>query len=311
MRIVFIATASFAVPALKRLWQRGHEIPLVITRPDASGARRGNALTPPAVKVACGELKLTVLQPKMIYDVIDQVQDAAPDVIIVCAYGQLLPKTLIDIPPKGTYNIHASLLPKYRGAAPVHRAILNGENRSGVCIMKVAPGLDEGDICLCREVPITESTTVRELYETLSEIGGDLLCDSIELLERGKLTSIPQAEALMSYAQKVEKSERHVNFNRGADEVSRHIRGMDDFPGAYANLDGKRVLFYKASVYETQALDQVPTPGTILGLSKDMRLIVACEKGSVVIGEIKVEGKAKTDAKSFYNGLKAKAKTFN
>ncbi|MDP4127948.1 MAG: methionyl-tRNA formyltransferase, partial [Bacillota bacterium] len=241
MRIVFMGTPDFAVPALRALVNGGHSVVGVFTQPDRP-AGRGKNLKPSPVKVAAEELGLPVFQPARIKtpEGIQTLRDLAPECIIVVAYGQILSKDILQLPPKGCINVHASLLPAYRGAAPIHWAIMKGETHTGVTTMLMDEGLDTGDMLLKREVAISDKTTTGEVHDSLATLGGELLMETLSALEMGKLIPIPQTGE-SNYAPLLSRNHERLNWSRGAKELHDQIRGLNPWPGAFATFRGENL----------------------------------------------------------------------
>jgi len=299
MRVVFMGTPEFAVESLRALVDNGHEVVAVFTRKDAP-KNRGMKLFPPPVKVCANEYGIPVYQPASLKNEKwkNLLTDISPDIIVVAAYGKILPPSILDIAKYGSINVHASILPKYRGASPINAAILNGEKRSGVTIMQMAEGLDTGDMLKIVETDIGENETYGQLHDRLAIIGGKALIDTLDLIEQGKAIGVKQDDSLSCYASMITTSDTAVNFNRDAQAVSCQIRGYDPQPGAFCRLEDVKVKLYAASIYEP---DGNNTPGLVRECNKK-GLIIECKKGSILIAEIQMAGGKKMDARSFYAG---------
>lgn len=300
MKIVYMGTPDFAVPALKKLAQSPkHTVAAVFTQPDKPQGRK-MIMTPPDVKVCAQELSIPVYQPKSMKgdDAFAQLEEIDPDVIVVAAYGQILPKRVLDLPKFGCVNIHGSLLPKYRGAAPIQQAVLNGDKVTGVTTMLMDMGLDTGDILLTKETEIGINETSAELFDRLSLMGGELIEETLDALENGTVEPKKQDEKLASHTSKIDKSMCPVSFDKPALEIHNRIRGLYSWPIATAQIGGKRVKIHKARL-----CDKSGRAGEILSVKP---LVIACAEGSVEILELQPEGKKKMTAEAFAAGHKLK-----
>lgn len=293
-----MGTPDFAVPALKKLAQSPkHTVAAVFTQPDKPQGRK-MIMTPPDVKVCAQELSIPVYQPKSMKgdDAFAQLEEIDPDVIVVAAYGQILPKRVLDLPKFGCVNIHGSLLPKYRGAAPIQQAVLNGDKVTGVTTMLMDVGLDTGDILLTKETEIGINETSAELFDRLSLMGGELIEETLDALENGTVEPKKQDEKLASHTSKIDKSMCPVSFDKPALEIHNRIRGLYSWPIATAQIGGKRVKIHKARL-----CDKSGRAGEILSVKP---LVIACAEGSVEILELQPEGKKKMTAEAFAAGHK-------
>ena len=300
MKIVYMGTPDFAVPALKKLAQSPkHTVAAVFTQPDKPQGRK-MIMAPPDVKVCAQELSIPVYQPKSMKgdDAFAQLEEIDPDVIVVAAYGQILPKRVLDLPKFGCVNIHGSLLPKYRGAAPIQQAVLNGDKVTGVTTMLMDVGLDTGDILLTKETEIGINETSAELFDRLSLMGGELIEETLDALENGTVEPKKQDEKLASHTSKIDKSMCPVSFDKPALEIHNRIRGLYSWPIATAQIGGKRVKIHKARL-----CDKSGRAGEILSVKP---LVIACAEGSVEILELQPEGKKKMTAEAFAAGHKLK-----
>ena len=299
MRVVFMGTPDFAVTALSSIAGAGHEILAVYTQPDKAKGRSGK-LQPPPVKVRAEELGIPVFQPEKLRDE-DQVaalRALQPEIIVVAAYGQILPESILAIPPLGCINIHASLLPKYRGAAPIERCILEGEEKTGVTTMYMAKGLDTGDMIEQSETKILPTDTGETLTNRLAEMGGQLILSTMEKLSAGTAVRTPQKEEESSYAKMLDKSLGCMDFHKTAAELERAVRALDPWPSAFTSIDGKNVKIYGAEVTE-----ETGTPGTIIDVTKKS-FTIACGEGALRILRLQPEGKKPMDTAAFLNGKK-------
>ncbi|MDR1734793.1 MAG: methionyl-tRNA formyltransferase [Oscillospiraceae bacterium] len=290
MRIVFMGTPAFAVASLERLAADGHEILAVICQPDKPVGRK-KILTAPEVKTAALAIGLPIVQPASLREnaeVSAYLQRLSPDLIAVVAYGKLLPLEILDLPAYGCVNVHGSLLPKYRGAAPIQRAILNGETVTGVTTMLLNAGMDTGDMLMQREYRIPSDMTAGELFEVLAPIGADLLSETVTALQDGTLNPMPQDEAEATYAPMLSKADAPLDFSRPAQALHNQVRGLQPWPGAIAVLGGKNCKVIKTRI----AAD-----------TTDGALVLPCGNGTFLeIGTIQPEGKAPMSGAAFKNG---------
>ncbi|MBI3779549.1 MAG: methionyl-tRNA formyltransferase, partial [candidate division NC10 bacterium] len=272
MRVVFMGTPAFAVPSLQALVGARHEICLVVTQPDRP-AGRGQRVTPPPVNLAAQELGLAILQPEKVRDpaVFAALQAARPEAIVVVAYGQFLPETILALPPHGCINLHASLLPKYRGAAPIPWAIIRGETMTGATIMQIEGRLDAGPLLLQQVEPIRPRDTAGTLGERLAVVGAELLCQALELVGRGTARAVPQDESLATYAPKLTPQDARVEWARDAPALDSLIRGLLPEPGAVTRFGGRRVKVLEAFI---EAAQDGP-PGTVLAIDPGKGMLVA------------------------------------
>ena len=297
MKVVFLGTPDFAVPTLTEIVMRGHEVLACYTRaPKPAG--RGQAERKSPVHMAAEEFGIPVFTPKNFRDAADVATFAAlgAEVAVVVAYGLLLPPALLEAPEKGCLNLHGSLLPRWRGAAPIQRAVMAGDARTAATVMKMEEGLDTGPVGLVEEIPIGPDMTAGELHDEMMRRGADLMGRALAALDRDALEFTPQPELGVTYAKKIEKAEARIDFSRPAQEVHNHIRGLSPFPGAWfeVELGGKpvRVKALRSTLAEGQG-----APGTVLpGLS------IACGEGAVRLTQVQREGKGAMDADAFLRG---------
>jgi methionyl-tRNA formyltransferase len=299
MRIVFMGTPEFAVPSLQAVVKSGHEVVLVVTQPDKP-AGRGLKLKPPPVKVIAQQMGLPVFQPEKLNvpDSLQVIANAKPDVLVVVAYGRILKEECLAIPPKGCINVHPSLLPKYRGPAPIQHAILNGDEVTGVTTMFMDARMDTGDIILQREVPIDPEDTAGTLSEKLSVVAADLLVETLKLVEEGKAPRVPQDHSKATYAPFLPPEIAHLKFDQPAKYLRNLIRALNPDPGAFAFFRGKRVKFWRAEVVEEQPTEQ---PGTIVAVDKN-RLLIATGEGLLMPTELQTEGKRSLSVSEWLKG---------
>ena len=299
MRVLFWGTPDFATPALRALLGEGIDVVGVVTQPDKPQGRSRSTLVPPPVKVVAQEEELQVLQPEKPRGeaFMSAVNALAPDISVVVAYGHILPKDLIDLPARGTLNIHASLLPRWRGAAPIQAAILAGDAETGVSIMRMVPALDAGPVILQARTEILEDETGGELTVRLSELGALAIVEALTLVSLGDASGEPQAEAGVTYAGKVSRESARIDWTKPAMEVSRIIRAYDPVPGAYSTLRDNEVKLFGARI----ATDASGDPGVVLGVD-DMGMLVACGTGGVRIGYAHPAGRRRLASQDWAQG---------
>ena len=305
MKIIFAGTPEFAVPALAALITAGHEIVMVLTQPDRP-AGRGMQLKASPVKQLALQHALTVFQPASLKpaDVQEQIAAVNADVMIVAAYGLIIPTTVLNMPTHGCYNIHASLLPRWRGAAPIHRALLAGDTETGVTIMEVVPALDAGAMVCKGVVPITDTDTTQTLHDALSSIGAELMVQAMQTLaDKGVLQATAQDESLVTYAHKLEKAESAINWTKSAVEISRQVRGFNPFPVATAQFRGETCRIWFATSTTGNA-----NVGEIISL--DNAIHVACGDGVLQITELQMPGGKRQTAQQFAQGQHVKLGEF-
>ncbi len=299
MRIVYMGTPDFAVPALERLIQSGNKPILVVSQPDAKRDRGEKVKSTPVKEVALA-WDIPVSQPEKIRnnkDFLEMLKSLAPDLIVVAAYGKILPAEILAIPTKGCINLHASLLPKYRGAAPIQRAILEGEIETGVTLMQMAEGMDTGDILASVATP-TDGKTSEALFEELSELGANLLLKTLPLIESNQLSPISQDDNNASYAPMIYKHDGLIDFAKPAIEIERQIRAMNPWPIAHTTYQGQSIKIWQATV--DAGIDQA-APGTITAVSP-LGITVATGLGLLTITEIQMPGKKKMPVSAFIRG---------
>ena len=294
-----MGTPDFAVPALRALHEAGHQIAAVYSQPPRAAGRRGQKTIPGPVHKAAEALGLDVLTPVSLRKADAQAAFAAheADVAVVAAYGLILPQAILDAPRLGCFNIHASLLPRWRGAAPIHRAIMAGDEKTGVTIMKMDAGLDTGDMALTAETGIGPRDTTATLHDRLAAMGAELIVDALERLAAGRLELTPQPEDGVTYADKIDKAEAHIDWQRSAAEIVRQIHALTPFPGAWFDHVGERVKVHGAHEVLIDPTD-VPPPGTVL----DADLTVRCGDGFVKLEVLQRAGKKPMDAATFQHG---------
>lgn len=300
LRLIFMGTPDFAVPTLVELAGAGHEIAAVYTRaPKPAG--RGMDLQDTPVAREAKRLGLTVLTPKTLRTEEAQAEFASfgADAAVVVAYGLILPKAILDAVPLGCFNLHASLLPRWRGAAPINRAVMAGDAQSGVTVMKMDEGLDTGGMAMMERVAIGPDMTAGELHDRLAAIGGDLMHRALGALERGSLQIVPQPNEGVTYAEKIDKAETRIDWSRPAQDVHNHIRGLSPFPGAWFEMPGDKGPA-RVKVLRSTLSDGSGAPGTVL----DDNLAIACGNGAIRILELQRAGKQPMKADEFLRGTK-------
>ena len=304
-----MGTPDFAVKPLEAIIESGENVMAVFTQPDKPKGR-GFKLLPTPVKQSALSHNIPVYQPLSLKKGDDAAEaekimrELAPDLIVVAAYGKILPKTILDLPKYGCINIHASLLPKYRGAAPIQRVILNGETETGVTAMQMAEGLDTGDMLMKISTPIEENETASELFERLSDLGAKLIVDTVKAVKSGSITPVKQDDNLSSYAEMIDKSMCFTDFSLTAAEVHNHIRGLSSSPCAVAYLNGKRIKIYHSELVKNVG----GQPGEIVNVNN---FTVSCGDGNgVKLAEIQGEGGKRMKAADFLRGNKIEKGTF-
>ena len=298
MRVVFMGTPEFSVPCLRRLIADGHEVVGVFTQPDKPKGR-GKQMTPPPVKVTATENGIPVFQPRSMRDgeALAILEQLKPDVIVVTAFGKILPKEILDCPPYGCINIHASLLPRYRGAAPIQWCVLNGETESGVTSMQMDVGLDTGDMLLKAKTPITPDMTAGELHDRLSVLGAEVLSETLSAAQKGELHPEKQDDALSNYAPMLTKELSPIDFAKSAQAVHNQIRGLSPWPAATMVLCGRKLKVHASALCS----DKGGMPGEVMENGK--RLVIACGDGKCVeILTVQAEGKRAMSAAEYLRG---------
>ena len=301
MKIVFMGTPEFSIPTLKALHHSSHSILSVITQPDKPKGRGQKLLISPVKQYAL-DIGLPILQPQTVNDpeFIGSLKQNRPDTIIVVAFGQILNETFLKIPKQFCINLHSSLLPKYRGAAPIHRAILNGDSKSGVTTMIMDQGMDTGDILLMQETPIHETDTAQTLHDSLSEMGGALILETLKRLKNNTLLPVPQDHSQATYAAKLKKEEGLIHWEKSATTLSYQVRGLNPWPGTYTFLNKKRLRILKVQVGEGSSND---ASGRVARVT-EMGIEVGTGEGRLIITELQPEGKKKMSTKDFLAGHK-------
>ena len=313
MNIIFMGTPDFAVTTLQALVEAGHNVVLAVTQPDRPKGR-GGELTPPAVKIAAEELGIMVYQPESVKDphVISELREINADIFVVAAFGQILPKELLEVPKYGCINVHASLLPKYRGAAPIQWAILNGDLKTGVTIMQMGEGLDDGDIIMQEKVDIDDDETGGSLFEKLAIVGGHLCCMALAAIENGVAEKIPQDPAKATKVGMIKKELGRIDFSRPAEEICRYVRGLDPWPGTYTSFAGRTLKIWKASENPFLAAmigkekiggyspSECPV-GMVVYVDKE-HMVIKTGDGYLSLDEVQLEGKKRMEIADFLRG---------
>ncbi|OLB77353.1 MAG: methionyl-tRNA formyltransferase [Alphaproteobacteria bacterium 13_2_20CM_2_64_7] len=302
LRIVFMGTPEFAVPTLVEIVGRGHEVVAVYTRAPKPGGRRGLDPVPSPVEREARRFGLPLFTPATLRtaEPVSAARAHTADAAIVVAYGLILPKAILEAFPLGAFNLHASLLPRWRGAAPINRAIMAGDSETGVMVMKMEEGLDSGPIAMAERVPIPFDATAGDLHDQLARLGADLVVRALAALERGSLTLTSQPEVGVTYAHKIANDETRIAWERPWQEVHNHIRGLSPVPGAWSEIGSERV-----KVLRTTRSDRNGVPGTVL----DDELTVACGEGAVRIVELQRAGRQPMKAHEFLRGMPVAAGT--
>ena len=298
MKTLFMGTPDFALDTLKYLYENT-ELLAVFTKVDKVNGR-GNKITFSPVKQYALDNGIDVIQPKSLRvdETYNLIKEYNPDLIVVVAYGMIIPKNIIDIPKFGIINVHSSLLPKYRGAAPIHAAIINGDDKTGVSIMYISEGLDEGDVILTKETPIYLEDNLGTLHDRLKVLGAEGVKETIKLMEENKVIRHPQDNSLATFVKPIKKEETKIDFNDKSINIFNKIRGMNSFPVAYTTLNDKILKLYD-SMYVEYIGDEIP--GTVIYLGKE-GIKVKTSDGAIFIKELKLEGKKKQKATDFING---------
>lgn len=297
IKILFMGTPEIAKCLLDALYTNGYDICGVVTQPDKKAGRK-QQLKCSEVKQYALEHNLNVYQPISIVKEYESLLDIQCDLIVTCAYGQFIPEALLHHPTYGSINVHASLLPKLRGGAPIHKAIIYGEKETGMSIMRMVKKMDAGAVMAQRSILIHEDETMGELYDRLAQCGVQLLLESIPKIINGEAKFVEQEEEKATFAYAICKEEEHIDFHRDVQEVYNHVRGLIPWPVGYALIKGKKYKFHKAKMIRKQHQD---IPGTLIGLENN-QLWIACINGYLLVEEIQMEGKGKMEAKAFFNG---------
>lgn len=299
MRTIYMGTPEFALPCLDALVEAGIEVALVVTRPDKP-AGRGKRLQPPPVKLRAEALHIPIFQPPTLKSETAQarLREVGADALAVVAFGAILPKAVLEMTPLGAVNVHASLLPRYRGSSPINWVIVNGERESGVTTMFMGEGIDTGDILLQERITLDPRETAATLHDRLARLGGPLLVETLRRLARGDLTPTPQDESLALSIPKLTRADGYLDWTRPAAELDRRIRGFTPWPGAFTYLDGQRLNIHAAQPVNRQP---VQPPGRVEAVAEG-QIVVACGGGCLAITELQPEGKRRMAAGPFLQG---------
>ena len=302
LRLIFMGTPEFAVPTLLELVAHGHDIAAVYTRA-AKPAGRGMKLQMSPIEQEARRLGIAVAAPATLKtsEALDEFRAREADAAVVVAYGMMLPQSILDAPRLGCFNLHASLLPRWRGAAPINRAIMAGDSETGVMVMKMDAGLDTGDVAMAERIAITDAMTAADLHDALAAVGGDLIVRAIGALERGMLQLTPQGSGGVTYAAKIDKAEACIDWNRSARDVLRHIHGLSPFPGAWCEMMLEGAV-QRIKILRGEIAAGTGAPGDLL----DDRLTVACKQGALRILELQRAGKQPMKADEFLRGTPIK-----
>ena len=308
MKIIFMGTPDFAVVPLEEIYKAGHEIVLIVTQPDKPRGRSGK-LNPSPVKKWAIEHNIEVFQPKRIRDeeAVNYLSKIECDIAVVAAFGQILPKSILDMPRFGCINVHASLLPKYRGAAPIQWAILNGEKKSGVTIMQMGEGLDDGDMLLTREVMLDGTETGGSLFDDLAQLGGKAVVEALELIEQGSINPVKQDESAATHVSMINKELGRINWSDAAERIERYVRGLNPWPSAYSSFKGKNLKIWRSHVVPSEELDSKGVnpadykAGQVCFVNKKC-VFVATGDGVLSLDEIQLEGKKRMEIAPFLLG---------
>jgi len=302
MKIIFMGTPDFAVESLERLISEGHEVTLVVTQPDREKGR-GKEVSMSPVKECALRHNIPVFQPLKIKDDenVAKLKEYEADIYVVAAFGQILSEEILNIPKWGCINIHASLLPKYRGAAPIQWSILDGEAETGVTIQQMSKGLDTGDILSVEKYTIKPTDTGESLFDTLMYLGADLLIKTLPMIENGQITPIPQDDSKSSYASKITKDMGRIDWTNTSEHIERYVRGLNSWPSAYTLYNGRTLKIWKSDISLENAKNGAS--GTVIGVNKDS-ITVKTGNGALNIYELQLEGKKRMSVHDFLLGYK-------
>lgn len=298
-KTIFIGTPDFAVPSLNKLIESNYNIVTVITQPDKKVGRKQKVVFSPVKKVALKH-NIPLLQPLKIKEIVEKIKELRPDIIITAAYGQIISKNILDIPKFGCINIHGSLLPKYRGASPIQCAILNGDKKTGITIMEMDERMDEGSIITQKEIEIDNNDTASSLHNKLSDLGVDLLLETLPKIFKKEIKYTPQDHSQATYTKILKKEDGKINWNKKVIEIERMIKAFYPWPGTYTELEGKRLKIIKVKIIDSKNDLEL---GTIFK-TRDSDLAVRCSKNALVLEKIQPEGKKVMSGKEFLRGYK-------
>ena len=306
MKIIYMGTPDFAVAPLEAILKAGHEVTAVVTQPDRQKGR-GREVQYSPVKECALSYGIPVLQPLKIKeeDAVEELRKYPADIFVVAAFGQLLSEEILNMPRLGCINIHASLLPAYRGAAPIQWCVINGEEKTGVTIMQMAKGMDTGDILLQKEVVLDEKETGGSLFDRLMETGAELIVEALPKIEAGELTPVVQKEELATYAGKITKDMGNIDFAKSAVTIERLIRGLNPWPSAFTHYKGRILKIWEADVVSECANAENPVPGTVIAMDKES-FTLATGEGALRIRSLQPEGKKRMSCAEFMRGYEVK-----
>lgn len=300
MKIVFLGTPSFAVPSLNALLESKHEVLAVVCQPDKKVGREQKIVFSPVKELALKNGVKVLQYAKIRNEGVEDLKNLKPDVMVSCAYGQILSKEIIDIAPHGIINVHGSLLPKYRGASPVQQAVIDGETETGITIMQTDVGIDSGDILSVLKTPIYENETAGELFDRLSYLGADLLIETLDKIEKNQITPVKQDESSATHVKMIKKEDALIDWQKPAIVIKNLIRGMNPWPVAYTFINGKMLKIFKADAIT----ESVGTVGEVLSCDAKNGLIIKCGEGALKISELQSEGGKRMSAHDFCLGRK-------
>ena len=300
IKVIFMGTPNFSVPILESLIKK-YNVILVVSQPDREKDRKGNLLETPIKKIA-QDNNIKVFQPSKIKDEYQEIIALKPDIIITCAYGQIIPKVILDCPKYGCINVHGSLLPKLRGGAPIHHAIINGDKKTGITIMYMDQKMDAGDIISQKEILISDDDNLDSLYLKMSKLGAELLMETLPLIISGKNSRIKQNENEVTFGYNITKEEEKIDFHQSSKNIHNLIRGLSSTPGAYCFIDNKRMKVYSSQLTDKKSSQE---EGTILNIDDDGIYVSTCDN-IIRLTEIKLEGKKRCTVKEFKNGINIK-----
>lgn len=303
-KVVFMGTPQFSVPILTMLYDEGYEILAVVTQPDRPVGRK-KIITPPPVKEEALRLGLPVIQPERLRnsEELKEIIELQPDIVVTAAFGQILPKELLESPPLGCINVHASLLPKYRGGAPIHQAIVDGQTKTGITIMYMAEKLDAGDIISQQEITIEESDHTGGMFEKLSIVGRDLLKETLPTIVAGTNDRIPQIEEEATFAHNISREQERINWSNNARTIYNQVRGLHPWPVAYTTLNGENVKIWWAKIGSNKATEE---PGTVVKIDIDQFEISTGDGETLVILDLQPAGKKRMTAEEYLRGTGSK-----
>lgn len=299
MKTIFMGTPEFALSSLEKVFEMT-DLKAIFTKEDKPNSR-GNKIIINPIKQFGLDNNIEIIQPKKLRDneIVNKIKEINPDLIVVVAYGKIIPKEIIDIPKYGIINVHSSLLPKYRGASPIHSAILNGDKETGVSIMYIEEGLDSGNVILQKKCEITEYETLGSLHDKLKKIGSELLSETLKLIEKGKVKSVPQDHSQATFVKPITKEETKINWNRTREEVYNQIRGLNPFPGAFSTFKDEVIKIYEV---EKDNENYVGNPGEVVALKKKSGPVIKLEDGNLILKNVKLQGKKNQNGVDLLNG---------